>query len=105
LFNENLSLFLLHVGAEDLDVYGRWQAIARNNLREEFYRIRRQHVSGFLKTRSKQPVDVAANNWLQQKKTQVEQFRAMLHAMKLRGEFDFATLSVAAQEFRKLIAK
>jgi glutamate dehydrogenase len=104
LFNENLSLFLLHVGAEDLDVYGRWQAIARNNLREEFYRIRRIHVSGFLQKRGKKPVDAAANAWLQDKQTDIEQFRAMLHEMKLRGEFDFATLSVAAQEFRKLIA-
>lgn len=105
LFNENLGLFRLHVGAEDLEVYGRWQAAARNNLREEFYRIRREHVSGFLRSRGRQPVDTAANAWLKRNQNEVEQFRTMLQDMQLRGEFDFATLSVAAQEFRKLIAR
>jgi len=104
LFNENLGLHLLHVGAEDLEVFGRWQAAARNNLREEFYRIRREHVSGFLRMRGNQPVDAAANAWLQRNQNSVRQFRTMLQEMQLRGEFDFATLSVAAQEFRKLIA-
>jgi glutamate dehydrogenase len=105
LFNEHLSLFLLHIGAENLDVYGRWQAIARNNLREEFYRIRRKHVAGFLKLRGNQSLDAAANKWLQKRQNDVQQFRTMLQEMQLRGEFDFATLSVAAQEFRKLIAR
>jgi glutamate dehydrogenase len=105
LFNEHLSLFLLHIGAESLEVYGRWQAIARNNLREEFYRIRRKHVAGFLKLRGNQSVDAAANKWLQKRQNDVQQFRTMLQEMQLRGEFDFATLSVAAQEFRKLIAR
>ena len=105
LFNENLGLYLLHVGAEDLVVEGRWQAIARNNLREEVYRLRRKHVSGFLGKRSKLPVEIAANRWLQQHKTDVAQFCATLQEMKLRGAFDFATLAVAAQELRKLIAK
>jgi glutamate dehydrogenase len=105
MFNERLSLFLLHVGAEDLEVQGRWQAIARNNLREEFYRIRREHVSGFLRTRSKQPVEISANKWMQTKAVEIQRFQTMLDEMKLRGAFDFATLSVAAQEFRNLIAK
>jgi len=105
LFNENLGLFRLHVGAEDLAVYGRWQAAARNNLREEFYRIRRDHVSAFLQSRGRKPVAAAATAWLEQNQDAVLQFRTMLQEMQLRGEFDFATLSVAAQEFRKLIAR
>jgi len=105
LFNENLNLYMLHTGAEDLAVQGRWQAIARNNLREEFYRLRRKHVSGFLRKRSKVPVEITANEWLQRRKIEIEQFRATLQEMKLRGALDFATLSVAAQELRKLIAK
>ncbi len=105
LFNENLGLFRLHVGAEELKVYGRWRAAARNNLREELYRIRREHVSGFLRSRGGPSVIAAANAWLQRNQVEVQQFRTMLQDMQLRGEFDFATLSVAAQEFRKLIAR
>jgi glutamate dehydrogenase len=37
-FNERLGLYWLHTSVEDLRVQGRWQAIARSNLREEFYR-------------------------------------------------------------------
>ena len=105
LFNENLGMFMLHVGAEDLEVKGRWQAIARNNLREEFYHIRRKHVSGFLKKPGRQSVEVAAGKWLVLRQAEIEQFRTMLQEMKLRGGFDFATLSVAARELRKLIAR
>jgi len=103
-FNEHLSLFLLHVGAEDLRVSGRWQAIARNNLREEFYQIRREHAARFLKKRSKQDVSVAAGKWLQENQPEVKEFRDMLEEMKLRGALDFATLSVAARELRDLIS-
>jgi len=104
LFNESLGLYLLHLGAENLEVKGRWQAIARNNLREEFYLIRREHVARFLTAGGKASVETAAHRWLQQKKAEIEQFRTMLQEMKLRTGFDFATLSVAARELRKLFA-
>ena len=59
-FNHHLQLFLLHSGAEDLRVQGRWQAMARSNLRDEFYRIRRDLASQLLTRRGKtDPADVA----------------------------------------------
>ena len=41
-FNDALGLQWLHNSAEDLEVSGRWQAMARNNLREDFFRLRRK---------------------------------------------------------------
>ena len=46
-FNDALGLYWLHSQAEDLEVEGRWQAKARSNLRDEFYRLRRKHAFQF----------------------------------------------------------
>jgi glutamate dehydrogenase len=104
LFNEKLGLFALHAGAEDLEVRGRWQAMARSNLRDEFYRIRRDMAALLLKKRSKKDIEQLADEWLQKRTVQVERFKSMLDEMKLRGNIDFASLSVAAQELRELVA-
>ena len=103
-FNDALTLYWLHNRAEDLQVNGRWQAIARSNLRDEFYRIRRKHAFQLLTPRSKKNPGSIAAAWLAKHATEVEQFNSMMDEMKLRDEIDFATLSVAAQEFRDLIS-
>ena len=102
-FNRRLGFFWLHAGAEDLQVQGRWQAMARSNLREEFYRLRRELAQGFLAKRSKN-LSTSVDRWLEQHETGVARFRSMVDEMKIRGDFDFATLSVAAQELRHLIS-
>ena len=104
LFNEKLGLFALHAGAEDLKVRGRWQALARSNLREEFYIIRRDMAAQLLKKRSKKSIEQLVDEWLQEHSVRVERFLSMLDEMKLRGAIDFASLSVAAQELRELVA-
>jgi glutamate dehydrogenase len=105
LFNQHLGMFWLHSGAEDLKVKGRWQAMARSNLREEFYRLRRAMAEPILASRSKKPVNVRLDRWLADNQASITRFRSMIDEMKLRGAFDFATLSVAAQELRQLISK
>ena len=104
LFNEKLGLFALHAGAEDLKVRGRWQALARSNLRDEFYVIRRDMAAQLLKKRSKKSVEQLVDEWLQERSVRIERFLSMLDEMKLRGAIDFASLSVAAQELRELVA-
>lgn len=103
--NQHLGMFWLHSGAEDLKVSGRWQAMARSNLREEFYRLRREMAEPILASRSKKPVGVRLDRWLADNHVAITRFRSMIDEMKLRGSFDFATLSVAAQELRSLISK
>ena len=104
-FNQHLGMFWLHAGAEDLDVRGRWQAIARSNLREEFYRLRRDIAEPLLASRSKKPVEDRLDQWLSKNDADIKRFRAMVDEVKLRASFDFATLSVAAQRLRELASK
>ncbi len=102
-FNENLGLFWLHEGAEHLKVKGRWQAAARSNLRDEFYRIRRDLAAKLLKSRSKKDVAELVEIYLSKRADKVERFKGMLEEMRLRNVVDFSSLSVAAQELRELI--
>ena len=103
-FNQHLGLFWLHAGAEDLQVQGRWQAMARSNLREEFFRLRRELAQRLLVKRGKQPLTASIDKWLDEHNDAIVRFRSMVDEMKLHGDVDFATLSVAAQELRNLIS-
>ena len=103
LFNDRLGIFALHAGAEDVKVKGRWQAMARSNLRDEFFQIRRDMAADILKKRSKKSIEQLVDEWLQQRSDRVERFVTILDEMKLRGVFDIATLSVAARELRELV--
>jgi glutamate dehydrogenase len=102
-FNENLGIFWLHVCAENLEVNGRWQAMARGNLRNELYQIRRELAIQLLKKRSKKPMPELVDRWLDQRSSRVARVKSMIEEMKLRGDADFATLFVAAQELRDLL--
>ncbi len=103
-FNDALGLHWLHNSAEDLKVSGRWQAMARSNLREEFYRIRRDLGNKMLTRRGTRDSREVAQRWIDQREHEVQRFKQMIEEMKLRDKIDFATLSVAAQELRHLIS-
>ncbi|MDJ0938253.1 MAG: NAD-glutamate dehydrogenase [Woeseiaceae bacterium] len=103
-FNENLELYWLHNSVEDLEVQGRWQAMARGHLREEFYRLRRELAIELLQKRSKRDIRVRVNDWLDARSDDVGRFKWTVEEMRLRGDIDFATLTVAAQELRELVA-
>ncbi|MCP5089661.1 MAG: NAD-glutamate dehydrogenase [Gammaproteobacteria bacterium] len=100
--NDALGLQWLHNSAEDLKVSGRWQAMARSNLRDEFYKVRREIALQLLTRRGKLDGRVLASKWLNKHADEARQFRSMIDEMKLRGTFDFATLSLAAKELRDL---
>jgi glutamate dehydrogenase len=102
-FNEHLGLYWMHTSVEDLEVQGRWQAMARSNLREEFYRLRRDLAAQLLSGRSKRDMAVRVEEWLKKNADDVGHFKRMIEEMKLRSEIDFATLTVAAQELSDLI--
>ena len=102
--NERLGIYWLHECAEDLTFEHRWQAIARGNLRDEFFRMRRELAIQVLKQRGKRDLDTALDAWLENRAARVRRFKVTLDEMKLRSEIDFATLSVAAAELRHLIS-
>ncbi len=102
--NDGLGLQRLHNCAEDLKVSGRWQAMARSNLRDEFYRIRRDLAAHLLKRRVKASPQDIAGRWLASREHEIAEYRSMTDEIQLRGNIDFATLSVVAQELRDLIS-
>jgi glutamate dehydrogenase len=101
--SDQLGIIWLHRAVEALPVEGRWQAMARSNLREEFYRIRRDLAATLLRGRSKDPVETF-DRWMRKHRAGVQKLQSVLSEMKLRHEIDFAALSVASQELRKLIS-
>jgi glutamate dehydrogenase len=103
-FNDELGLYWLHDSAEDLEVQGRWQAQARSNLRDEIYGLRRQLALSQIKQRSKRDPREVVDRWLQSHATEVARYKRTIEEMKLRGEVDFAKLSVAVQELKELIS-
>lgn len=102
--NEKLGINWLHVCAEDLDVDDRWHAMARGGLREDLFGMRRALGEKILRMRGSKDIRAATEKWLYDRGPAVERFKQMIEDMKLREEIDFATLSVAAGEFRDLIS-
>jgi len=103
LLSERLGVVWLHNAVEGLAVDGRWQATARGNLRDEFYAYRRTLATRFLRPRSRLTPSKLFHKWVEQHAGKIAKYDTILREMKLRDELDFATLSVAAQELRKLI--
>jgi glutamate dehydrogenase len=103
--SERLGIVWLHRRVENLVVEGRWQALARGNLRDDFYRIRRDLASQLLQSKAMPKPSAEFQAWLQKHATGMQKFDSILADMKLRETIDFATLSVAAQELRKLISE
>lgn len=100
--SDRLDIAWIYRNIEALKVRGRWQAMARSNLRDEIHRERRELASILLRRRGTTIPKNAVDIWLEQHATAVQNFKAMLDEMKQRHVVDFATLSVAQQELRKL---
>jgi len=100
--SDRLGIVWMNRGVENLEVEGRWQALARSNLRDDFYRIRRDFVVSLLGRQSRMSPEKQFEAWLNANSAPVRQFDLILAEMQLKADIDFATLSVAAQELRKL---
>ena len=101
--SDHLGVVWINRAVENLKVGGRWQAIARSNLRDDFYRIRRDLVEGLYQSRGRKTPMQLYEAWAEKNADGIAKFAASLEEMKLRGNPDFAMLSVAAQELRKLV--
>jgi glutamate dehydrogenase len=100
--SDRLGIVWMNRGVESLEVEGRWQALARSNLRDEFYRVRRDFAVELLSGRSRKTPEAIFETWLSRNSAAVRLFDSILAEMQLKPDIDFATLSVAAQELRKL---
>jgi glutamate dehydrogenase len=102
---QRLGVVWLTKGVEDLAVDGRWQAMARANLRHEFFSVRRELADRLLGGKSRLPAVRLFENWAEKNVESMSKFDAILQEMQIRGEIDFATLSVAAQELRRVVSE
>ncbi len=100
--SEKLDIPWIYRNIESLKVEGRWQAMARSNLREEIYRERRELTSIVLQRRGAAIPKDAVDKWLEKNAQSVQHFKMTLEEMKQRPVVDFALLSVAQQELRRL---
>ena len=100
--SDRLGIVWMNRCVERLEVEGRWQALARSNLRDDFYRIRRDFAVTLFAGRSRKSPEETFEAWLQSNTPALRKFESILSEMQLRQDIDFATLSVAAQELRKL---
>ena len=99
-----LKLDWLREEIERLKVEGRWQAAARGTLRESLYALQRSLTSQLLNEHPEGAPNEAVVAWLGRAGGQVTHVKQTLREMQATGELDFATLSVALQETRKLLA-
>lgn len=103
--SRGLSTTWLSEQIEKLAVRGRWQALARGTLREGMYEIKRSATILAVKASKSKDPKVVAENWLKNNEVAISRANRVVSDMRSMGSMDFATLSVALQEMRKLVMK
>jgi glutamate dehydrogenase len=101
LLGDELGIQWLRDQIERLPVQGRWQAMARNSLRENVYRLQRNLSARILGGGGGSPAAIV-RDWLTSNRGPVGRMQQILEEMRTTGALDFATLSVAVQELRQL---
>jgi glutamate dehydrogenase len=101
MLGDELSIQWLRDQIERLPVQGRWQAMARNSLRENVYRLQRDLAAQLVASGGGSAATLV-REWLGAHPAAVGRLRTTLGEMRSTGALDFATLSVAVQELRQL---
>jgi glutamate dehydrogenase len=99
---EELSITWLRDQIERLPVQGRWQAMARNSLRENLFHLQRDLSARLLESGASGSPATLVRDWLAAHATPVSRLRETLDEMRTTGALDFATLAVAVQEIRQI---
>ncbi len=98
----DLGLDWIRGSIDQLVVDGRWQALARTTLREEYHALhRRLCTDAVAKAGARQPAAAIAV-WVKSRQREVENVRRTVKDMRAIATPDFATLSVALQAVRRL---
>jgi glutamate dehydrogenase len=102
LLGEDLRIDWLRDQVERLAVEGRWQAMARNSMRENLYHLQGQLTQQVVTVcKDCAPAD-AVSNWVSTHQDRVSHVLDTAKEMVAIGTLDFPTLSVAMQEIRRL---
>jgi len=95
-----LNLDWLHNEIVRLKVSGQWQAMARNSLRDQAYKLHRDLTHKVISDKKAQG-DVSI--WLNKKSVKRAHLSNMLASIKELSKRDFSTLSVLVQELKQLL--
>jgi glutamate dehydrogenase len=89
---------------DSLRVEGMWQAKARGSLRDNLYSLHRALCADIISNaQNRQDARAAVEAWLAARADRAAHFSQTLDEMRDGGQSDFATLSVALQEIRRLV--
>jgi glutamate dehydrogenase len=91
----------LYSAINALPTSGKWQALARVNLRDDAYRIHRQVAARILQAHGG-TAEERYDNWKNANERRVGLGLARLAQLHSANTRDFATLAVAVREVRKL---
>jgi glutamate dehydrogenase len=100
---QKLRIAWLREQVEQLSVEGRWQAMARNSMRENLYFLQGQLTLQIIEGggRKKRPEN-AVTAWVDQRADRIQHVLDTIGEMRAHGAMDFPTLGVALQEIRRL---
>ncbi|MEM9385957.1 MAG: NAD-glutamate dehydrogenase [Pseudomonadota bacterium] len=94
----------LRDAVEQLHIAGRWQAIARQSLRDTVYALQAELVRHVVVNcgGDRLPCASALEQWGSRNRAGLTRVQRIINEITESGEPDFSTLTVAAQEIRKL---
>jgi glutamate dehydrogenase len=88
---------------ESLRVEGIWQAKARGSLRDNLFSLHRTLCANIINcAKPQKDTGAAVDAWLAARAESAQHFSSTLDEMQAGGQLDFATVSVALQEIRRL---
>jgi glutamate dehydrogenase len=99
---QGLELDWIRREIEDLSVTGRWQAVARDTLRQNLARQHSAVLGRILAGRGAQTPREALIDWFEQHGGAIARLRQIVQDMRAQEGADFATLSVAIREIERL---
>jgi glutamate dehydrogenase len=101
LAGERFRLLWLYAAINEMPTAGKWQALARVNLRDDIYRIHRQ-VAGRMLEHPGADALGRVEGWSKANERHVKFASERLAELQAAGARDFSTLAVAVREMRKL---
>ena len=102
LLGQELRIDWLRDRVEQLSVEGRWQAMARNSMRENLYHLQGQLTRLVIVAGKRRAPAAAVEAWITENRDRVDHVLTTADEMTATGAKDFPTLSVQMQEIRRL---
>jgi len=101
-FADALEINWIRQEIENLVVEGRWQAVARDTLRQNLARQQSIVLERILKSRRRQAPRAALAGWLEKRREAIARICQIVQDMRAQDGADFATVSVAIREIERL---